>query len=40
LRVKKGMWTYEKKKVEVGKEASREELLNLRAKNIKDKFCW
>ena len=40
LRIKKGMWNYEKQKVEVSKGASREELLNIRAKHIKDKFCW
>jgi hypothetical protein len=34
------MWKYETEKVEVNKDASREDLLDIRAKKIKDKFCW
>ncbi len=34
------MWKYEKQNVDVGKNATKEELLNIRAKHIKDKFCW
>jgi hypothetical protein len=40
LRIKKGMWSYETKKVEVNANLSREELLNVREKKIKDKHCW
>ena len=39
VRLKKGM-SYESKKVEVVANLSREELLNLRQKMIKDKHCW
>ena len=39
VRLKKGM-SYESKKVEVAANLSREELLNLRQKMIKDKHCW
>jgi hypothetical protein len=40
VRVKKGFWSYEDKKVEIGANLSREELLNTRQKLIKDKHCW
>lgn len=40
VRLKKGMWSYETKKVEVSEGLSREELLNQRQKMIKDKHCW
>lgn len=40
VRVKKGTWSYENKTVEVKKNASRAELLDIRAKMEKDKFCW
>jgi hypothetical protein len=40
VRLKKGMWGYETKQVEVNQNLSREEQLNLRQKMIKDKHCW
>lgn len=40
VRTKKGMWSYVVRKEEVEKEASREDLLNLRSKIVKDKHCW
>jgi hypothetical protein len=40
VRLKKGFWSYETKKVEVGSNLSREEQLNVRQKLIKDKHCW
>jgi hypothetical protein len=40
VRTKKGMWSYVVRKEEVNKEASREDLLDLRSKIIKDKHCW
>lgn len=40
VRTKKGMWSYVVRKEEVDKEASREDLLNMRSKLIKDKHCW
>lgn len=40
VRVKKGVWSYETKKVEVGESMSKEELLDIREKMGKDKFCW
>lgn len=39
VRIKKGL-SYEDKKVEVEANLSREQLLNLRQKLIKDKHCW
>jgi flagellar assembly factor FliW len=40
VRLKKGMWGYETKKVDVDLNLSREEQLNVREKMIKDKHCW
>jgi hypothetical protein len=40
VRVKKGVWSYETKKVEVDEKMSKEELLDIRQKMGKDKFCW
>lgn len=40
VRTKKGIWSYELSKHEVGKDASREELLDIRMKLGKDKHCW
>lgn len=34
------MWSYETKKVEIGANLSREGLLDVREKLIKDKHCW
>ena len=39
-RVKKGMWGYKKARVEVDRELTREEMLNMRVKAKKDKWCW
>lgn len=40
VRVKKGVWSYETKKVEVDETLSKQQLLNIRQKMGKDKFCW
>jgi hypothetical protein len=40
VRLKKGFWSYETKKVEVGANLSREQQLDVRQKLIKDKHCW
>jgi hypothetical protein len=40
VRVKKGPWSYEMRKVEVDEGTSKEELLDMRQKMGKDKFCW
>ena len=40
VRVQKGMWSYQNKKVEVQSNLSREQLLNVRQKMMKDKHCW
>ena len=39
-RERKGMWGYKTIKVDLGKEVSREDLLQLRTKKNRDKFCW
>lgn len=40
VRVKKGVWSYETKKVQHEGGMSKEELLDIREKMGKDKFCW
>jgi hypothetical protein len=40
LRIKKGMWAYKTETVEVVKDLSREQQLDIRQKMIKDKHCW
>ena len=40
VRVKKGTWSYMTKKVEVSEGISKEEMLDIRAKLGKDKFCY
>eukprot|EP00918_Siedleckia_nematoides_P023517 GHVU01050691.1.p1 GENE.GHVU01050691.1~~GHVU01050691.1.p1 ORF type:complete len:229 (-),score=37.89 GHVU01050691.1:1229-1915(-) len=39
-REKIGMWSYATKTVTMDKETSREELLDMRVKQGRDKFCW
>jgi len=39
-REKTGMWGYKTVKTKLDKELTREELLDLRAKKSRDKFCW
>jgi hypothetical protein len=34
------MWKYVTEKVEIQKNLTKEQLLDIRAKKIKDKFCW
>ena len=40
IRGRSGMWGYKTSRQEVKGELSKEELLNMRSKKIKDKFCW
>ena len=40
IKRKKGMWGYETVKKEFDKELTREEMLDLRSKVKKDKWCW
>ena len=40
VRVRKGVWSYETKKVDVDESLNREQLLDIREKMGKDKFCW
>jgi hypothetical protein len=40
VRTKKGIWSYETTRHEVGKDATREEMLMMRMKLGKDKHCW
>lgn len=39
-RAKKGTWTYQQIKEKVEGDATREQLLERRIKNVRDKFCW
>jgi len=39
-REKTGMWGYKSVKTKFDKEMTREELLDMRAKKSRDKFCW
>ena len=34
------MWGYKYIKKDMGKELSKEQLLNIRSKKNRDKFCW
>lgn len=40
VRVKRGPWTYKVDTVRSKDGMSREELLNVRAQRVRDKFCW
>ena len=40
VRVKRGPWTYKVDKVNKSGELSNEDLLNIRALRVRDKFCW
>lgn len=40
VRVKRGPWTYKVDTVKSKDGLSREELLNVRAQRVRDKFCW
>ena len=39
-REKTGMWGYKTVKQKFEKELTKEELLDMRAKKSRDKFCW
>lgn len=40
VRVKRGPWTYRTDNVTSSQNLSQEELLNIRAQRVRDKFCW
>ncbi|CAG9332459.1 unnamed protein product [Blepharisma stoltei] len=40
IRVKRGPWTYKTDNVESNQPLSQEDLLNIRAQRVRDKFCW
>ena len=40
VRVKRGPWTYQVDKVNTTNPLSNEDLLNVRAQRVRDKFCW
>ena len=40
IRTKRGPWTYWSDEVVTKEELSKEELLNIRAQKVRDKFCW
>lgn len=40
LRLRTGMWGYRTVKQKLDENVTREEMLNLRSKKNRDKFCW
>lgn len=40
IRVKRGPWTYKVDNIVSDKDLSREDLLDVRAKRVRDKHCW